>query len=88
MMLSAKATQVIPVMVPAVTQFGSVMNMLSRGISSFLQTQFTKRMRFDISVANSFPGTTVPFVRFRVTFIFVILPVVFLLVLTAEPVFG
>jgi hypothetical protein len=56
---------------------------LSRGKPALPLALFTKGMGFNVSIPDSFPGTTVSFIGLRVPLILVIVPVHSFLVFSA-----
>jgi hypothetical protein len=65
------------------------MNFLSRDKPALPLALFTKRMSFDVSIPNPFPGPAVSFVGGRVSLIFVVISIHSFLVFSAVlPVIG
>jgi hypothetical protein len=57
----------------ALGERANVMNLLGRGKLTLLLTFLTERMRLNVAVTNTLPGTTVSFVGSGVAFVLVVL---------------
>ena len=67
-----EGNQILPCVSAAFRQRFDMVDLLGFHIPSFLQTQFTQRMGGGITVADAFPGTTIPTLGFWVAVIFFI----------------
>jgi len=68
----AKRHQIAFYTLAALRHGHDVMYLVHRCQSSFLLAHLTQRVLFNISVADALPATSVCFIDFRVTFVFVI----------------
>ena len=84
----AKRHEISRVVSAAVCQRQDVMHFLSERQSAFLFALLTNRMRLDIELTNAPPSSTVPLACVWITMVFVVMSLVGLPVLIAEPAVG
>jgi hypothetical protein len=68
-----KSHEVALLIAAALRERANVVHLLGRGKPTLLLALLTERIRLDVTVTDAFPGTTVSFVRSRVTFVPVVM---------------